>query len=116
MIRLGEIWKFVDLPRVVDPSKTTPIPAAEGGIRSWVFRTDAGALAGNENPLVAQAMQALIDYDNSKESLALQTSGVPKDSARFHVGRIAPLNKIVKAAEAAGDARIELDHLKADRR
>jgi thiol-disulfide isomerase/thioredoxin len=112
MIRLGEIWKFVDLPRVVDPSKTTPIPVADGGIRSWVFRTDAGAVTGSENPLVAQAMQALIEYDNSKESQTLQTSGNPKDSARFHVGRITPLKKIVKAAETAGDARIELDHQK----
>ena len=57
-------------------------------------------------------MQGLVDYDNSKESQALQTSGVPKDSARFHVGRIAPLTKVVKAAEAAGDARIALDHQK----
>jgi thiol-disulfide isomerase/thioredoxin len=112
MIRLGETWKFVDLPRVVDPSKMVAVPVAEGGIRSWVFRTDAGAAAGAENPQVAAAMQALVDYDNSKESQALQTSGVPKDSARFHVGRVTPLTKIVKAAEAAGDARIELDHQK----
>ncbi len=112
MIRLGETWKFVDLPRVVDPAKSGVIAVAEGGIRSWVFRTDAGAPAGGDNPQVAAAMQGLVEYDNSKESQALQTSGVPKDSARFHVGRVAPLNKIVKAAEAAGDARIELDHQK----
>ena len=112
MIRLGEVWKFVDLPRVVDPAKNGVIATAEGGIRSWVFRTDATAPAGGENPAVAQAMQELIAYDNSKESQALQASAVPKDSARFHVGRVAPLGKIVKAAEAAGDARIELDHQK----
>jgi len=112
MIRLGETWKFVDLPRVIDPAKNVAIPVAEGGIRSWVFRNDSGGSNGGENPLVAQAMQALVDYDNSKESLALQTSGVPKDSARFHVGRIAALTKIVKASETAGDARIQLDHQK----
>jgi thiol-disulfide isomerase/thioredoxin len=112
MIRLGEVWKFVDLPRVVDPAKNGVIAAAEGGIRSWVFRTDANAPAGGENPAVAQAMQELIAYDNSKESQALQASAVPKDSARFHVGRVTPLRKIVKAAETAGDARIELDHQK----
>jgi thiol-disulfide isomerase/thioredoxin len=111
MIRLGEIWKFVDLPRVVDPTKGV-VTAMEGGIRSWVFRSDAGPANGSENPLIAQAMQSLVDYDNSKESQALQASGVPKDAARFHRDRVAPLNRIVKAAEAAGEARIALDHQK----
>lgn len=113
MVRLGETWKFVDLPRVIDPAKNGVIAVAEGGIRSWVFRNDGGnAGNGTENPQVAAAMQALMAYDNSKESQALQSSGVPKDSARFHVGRIASLNKVVKAAETAGDSRVELDHQK----
>ena len=112
MIRLGETWKFVDLPRVVDPSKGGVIAVAEGGIRSWIFRADNGNAAGSESPAVAQAMQDLVAYDNSKESQALQASGVPRDSARFHVGRTVPLRKIVKAAQEAGDARVELDHQK----
>ena len=111
MIKLGETWKFVDLPRVVDMNKNGVISAMEGGIRSWVFRSDA-ANAGGDNPQVAAATQALVAYDNSKESQALQSSGVPKDLARFHVGRIAPLREIVKAAEAAGDPKVELDHQK----
>ena len=113
MIKLGETWKFVDLPRVIDPTKGNGVIAAvEGGIRSWVFRGDSGNAGGAENPQVAEAMQALAAFDNSKESLALQTSGSPKDLARFHVGRVAPLTRIVKAAEAANDEKIELDHLK----
>ena len=35
MIKIGEIWKFVELPRAVDPEK--PLVAVEGGIRSWLF-------------------------------------------------------------------------------
>jgi thiol-disulfide isomerase/thioredoxin len=112
MVKLGESWKFVDLPRVIDPAKNGVITAVEGGIRSWVFRTDAGSAPGGENPAVAEAMQALAAFDNSKENVALQTSGAPKDLARFHVGRVAPLNRIVKAAEAAGDPKVELDHQK----
>ena len=111
MIKLGETWKFVDLPRVVDMNKSGVIAAMEGGIRSWVFRADA-ANAGGDNPLISQATQALVAYDNGKDSQALQASGDPKDLARFHVGRIAPLRQIVKAAETVGDARIELDHQK----
>jgi thiol-disulfide isomerase/thioredoxin len=112
MIKLGDTWKFVDLPRVVDMNQQGNLIAAlEGGIRSWVFRTNVGNAGGGEDPQVAAAIQDLAAFDNNKDNLALQ-AGSPKDLARFHVGRVAPLNKIVKAAEAAGDARIELDHQK----
>ena len=111
MVKVGETWKFVDLPRVVDP-KSGVIAAVEGDIRSWVYRSDAGIAGAAENPAIAEAMQALAAFDNSKPNQALQTSGVPKDLARFHVGRVAPLKQVVKAAEAAGDPKIELDYHK----
>ncbi len=111
MVKIGETWKFVDLPRVIDPSKTEVIPVVEGGIRSWVFRDNAANAAGGENPQVAQAMQALAAFDANKTNQALMSGG-PKEQAQFHVGRVGPLNKIVKAAEAAGDLKIALDHQK----
>ena len=40
IIKVGDVWKFVDVPRVIDPSKNGVITANEGGIRSWVFRND----------------------------------------------------------------------------
>ncbi len=109
MVKIGETWKFVDLPRVIDPSKTEVIPVVEGGIRSWVFRDNAANAAGGENPQVAQAMQALAAFDANKTNQALMSGG-PKEQAQFHVGRVGPLNKIVTAAEAAGDLKIALDH------
>ena len=39
MIKLGETWKFVELPRAVDPEK--PVVASAGGIRAAIF--DAAA-------------------------------------------------------------------------
>ena len=110
MVKVGDAWKFVDLPRVVDPNKNV-VAAIEGGIRSWVFRADAGGAAGGENPLVAEAMQALVAFDNSKDNQAFQ-AGAPKDLARFHVGRITPLKQVVKAAEAANDPKVALDYQK----
>jgi thiol-disulfide isomerase/thioredoxin len=111
MIKLGEVWKFVDLPRVIDPAKGGGVVAVvEGGIRSWVFRDAGNAAAGGENPRVAEAMQALAAYD--KENQALSADGVPKHLAQFHVGRVAPLRKVVAAAEAAGQGKLELDHQK----
>ncbi len=108
MVKVGDVWKFVDLPRVVDP-KGGMVAAFDGGIRSAVFRNDGGPAAGAENPQVAEAMAALATYDKTYENLL---GGDDKAKARFHVGRVAPLNKIVKAAEAAGDAKAELDNQK----
>ena len=114
MVKIGDTWKFVDLPKVIDPTKKDGgvITAIEGGIRSWVFRVDGVAGAGEESPLVAAAMKGLIDYDNNKDNLALQANGNPKDLARFHVGRVAPLRQVAKAAETASDAKVELDYQK----
>ena len=111
MIKIGESWKFVDLPRVVDP-KGGVVPVVEGGIRSWVFRDNAASPTGaGENPQIAQAMQALATFDADKANQALLNGGAP-DQAKFYVARVAPLNKIVKAAEAAGDSKIAIDHQK----
>ena len=108
MVKVGETWKFVDLPRVIDP-KTGMIAAFEGGIRSAVFRGEAGPAAGAENPQIAEAMAGLAAYHKANE--ALLTSNA-QGIARFHVGRVPHLNKVVKAAEATGDTKVELDHEK----
>ena len=108
MIKVGENWKFVDLPRVVDPNNGM-IAGLEGGIRSAVFRNDGAPAAGSDNPQVAEAMNGLATYDKANAALL---AGDAKAQARFHVGRVAPLNKIVKAAEAANDDRVELDNQK----
>lgn len=107
-VKVGDTWKFVDLPRVVDP-KSGVVAAFDGGIRTAVFRADGGPAAGAENPQVAEAMAALAAYDKANEA---QIVGAPKEVAQFHVGRVAPLNRIVKAAEGAGDAKVLLDHQK----
>jgi len=110
MVKVGDAWKFVDLPRVIDPNKNAVMTAIEGGIRSWVYRDNDGAPGAGENPRVAEAMQALAAYDKANE--ALLSGGKPTDLARFHVGRYTPLKNVAEAARAAGDAKLELDHLK----
>ena len=110
MVKVGDVWKFVDVPRVIDPSKNGVIAATEGGIRSWIFRVDGASAPGSENPRVAEALQALAAYDKTNEPLL--AGGDPKGIARFHVGRYDHLKDVAEAARAAGDARVELDHLK----
>ncbi len=110
MIKVGDVWKIVDLPRAIDPGKNEPVATVEGGIRSWVFRNDGASAPGAENPQVAEAFQGLVAYDKANQ--ASLSSNMPKDVARFHVGRIASLRAIVKAAEAAGQPKVKLDHQK----
>ncbi len=96
MVKIGETWKFVELPRAVDPTK--PVMAAEGGIRSWVFRQQAAPENANPPELTA-ALDALAKYDNANAKV--QAEGDKKALAQFHVGRIPLLRAVVKAARDA---------------
>lgn len=91
IVKIGETWKFVELPRAVDPDK--PLVAGEGGIRSWVFRQQSGAI-GNEDPAVKEALEQLAKFDN--DNAKVQAEGSTKELAQFHVGRIPLLRAIVK--------------------
>jgi thiol-disulfide isomerase/thioredoxin len=98
MVKIGETWKFVELPRAVDPSK--PVMAAEGGIRSWIFRQQAAPENAN-SPELAAALDALAKFDGANAKL--QAEGSKKDLAQFHVGRIPLLRAVVKVAQKPED-------------
>jgi thiol-disulfide isomerase/thioredoxin len=92
MVKIGDTWKFIELPRVVDASK--PLVASEGGIRSWIFREQASGGAVGQDPALEAAMKELAKYD---EENATATS--KKDLAVFHRGRIDKLQAVVKASK-----------------
>jgi hypothetical protein len=104
MVKLGDTWKFVELPRAIDPEK--PVMAAEGGIRSWVFRQQAGG-AQAESPEAQAALKALADYDNAHAKD--QAEGTKQELAQFHVGRIPLLRAVVKATKDA-DEQVTYNH------
>jgi peroxiredoxin len=97
MIKLGDTWKFVELPRAVDPEK--PVVASTGGIRAALFDT-AGA-GPQRNEALDRALKALADFDNTNAKL--QNGGDRKDVARFHVGRVPLLNAVVKVCKDPDD-------------
>jgi peroxiredoxin len=97
MIKLGETWKFVELPRAVDPDK--PVVASAGGIRAAIF--DSVAPGPQRDEAMDKALKDLADYDNANGKL--QTSGDKKGVARFHVGRIPLLSTIVKVSKDPED-------------
>jgi thiol-disulfide isomerase/thioredoxin len=97
MIKVGENWKFVELPRAIDPTK--PVMAAEGGIRSSIFRQQAGPEAGNAE--LEKALKDLAEFDNANAKV--QVDGGKKDVAQFHVGRIPFLRTVVKGVANTDD-------------
>jgi peroxiredoxin len=96
MIKLGESWKFVELPRAVDPEK--PVVASSGGIRAAIF--DAAGPAPARDEAMDKALKALADYDGANTKVQ---AGEKQDVARFHVGRIPLLLAVVKAAKDLED-------------
>ncbi|MGD0045346.1 MAG: thiol-disulfide isomerase, partial [Isosphaeraceae bacterium] len=97
MIKLGETWKFVELPRAVDPEK--PVVASTSGIRSAIY--DVAGPGPQRDEAMEKSIKTLADFDNANAKL--QASGDKKDLARFHVGRVPLLYAIVKVAKDAED-------------
>ncbi|HMB08532.1 MAG TPA: thioredoxin-like domain-containing protein, partial [Isosphaeraceae bacterium] len=95
IVRVGDAWKFVELPRAVDPHK--PLVAAEGGIRSWLFKGEqGGAGASAQDPELKAALEALAKFDEANAKVP--AGGDKRDVARFHRDRIPLLNAVAKAA------------------
>jgi thiol-disulfide isomerase/thioredoxin len=99
MIKLGETWKFIELPRAVDPEK--PIVAAEGGLRAILAGGDQPAGRTEMSPEMDAALKALAAY--TQENAGLLGAGDKKDIARYHVNMIPLLRNVVKAARSADD-------------
>jgi thiol-disulfide isomerase/thioredoxin len=100
MIQLGATWKFIDLPRAVDPEK--PIVAGGAGIRAMLF--DRANNIEPRDEAMDAALKALADYD-VKNAQALQT-GQNDKIARYHVDRIPLLRALVKAIPSRPDDQL----------
>jgi thiol-disulfide isomerase/thioredoxin len=97
MIQLGTTWKFVELPRAIDPEK--PIVTAASGIRAMLF--DRANNVEPRDEAVDAALKALADYD-IKNAPLLQ-GGQKADIVRYNVGRFPLLRGIVKASKNPDD-------------
>ncbi len=91
MVKVGEVWKFVELPRAVDPEQ--PLVAGEGVIRSSIFRQQTGS-SRNEDPAVKEALEKLAKFDNANAKV--QAEGDKKDLAKYHWERIPLLRNLEK--------------------
>lgn len=106
MIQLGDAWKFVDLPRVVDADK--PVVAAAAGIRSALYEAGDVPGGGTHDEAMEAALKALADFDKANAD-ALAGAGEKRETAGVHLKRV-PLLKGVAAA--AKDAEEKLNYEK----
>jgi thiol-disulfide isomerase/thioredoxin len=93
VIELGAVWKFIELPRAIDPEK--PIVATVSGIRSMLFdKTNNGE---PRDAIVDAALKALADYD--VKSAPLVQGGEKDKIVRYHLGRVPLLRAVAKASK-----------------
>jgi thiol-disulfide isomerase/thioredoxin len=98
VIELGDTWKFIELPRAIDPEKA--IVATVTGLRSTLF--DRGVENGGPRDEVADAaLKALAIYDG--QNAALLQNNDKREVAKYHLGRIPLLSAIVKATKLPED-------------
>ncbi|HEV3168180.1 MAG TPA: redoxin family protein [Isosphaeraceae bacterium] len=98
VVKVGETWKFVELPRAVNPQNQgqAAMVQQDGGIRASLVRSEPGVA-----PEVATAQQELIKYDN--DNAADLAAGVKRKLAEFHRNRVPILNKLVRLTEGTPD-------------
>ncbi|HKI18161.1 MAG TPA: TlpA disulfide reductase family protein, partial [Isosphaeraceae bacterium] len=97
MIQMGAVWKFIELPRAIDPAN--PIMAGVSGIRALLF--DRANNIEPRDEAMDAALKALADYD--VKNAPLLQSGEKEKIARYHVGRIPLLRAVVKASKSPED-------------
>jgi hypothetical protein len=90
LVQVGAVWKFVGVPRAIDPNKPITV-VQEGGVRDAIFRSQA---APNEDPQLAAALKELTDYD-AQHAEAL-TGGDKRKVGEFYVGRIPLIRNVIK--------------------
>ncbi|QDV35150.1 Thiol-disulfide oxidoreductase ResA [Tautonia plasticadhaerens] len=108
LVRVGEAWKFVGLPRAFnpDPSEAEVIAAYEG-IRSWLYREGgaSGAMASQVSPELEKALRALADFD--AQAVAVFAEGDQKAIASYHYERVRKLRAVIVAAPEADRVEYE---------
>ncbi len=100
LVKVGETWKFVDLPRAINPAGGAPVVAMEGGIRSAVYRESGGP--GGNNPAQEDAIRALAKYDTDNDKKL--NSPNKQDVADYYVTRVRYLQAVEKATRNSDEA------------
>lgn len=98
MIKVGDTWKFVDVPRAVDPNQKpgTEVAAESIGLRTAIYSTGPGGdgTGGGPNLKLEAALKELADYD--AKNAAKMSSADKKEVAAFYTGRVSLLQAVME--------------------
>ncbi len=97
LIQLGDTWKFLDLPRAVDPNQPVVGELAQGSLRSFLYNADAGAVE-SESSISPEILKELADHDAKRAAIEDE-----KTLAQWHLDHIAILKKAVESAPSEAD-------------
>ncbi|WP_165075550.1 redoxin family protein [Paludisphaera rhizosphaerae] len=104
LIQIGDAWKFVELPRAVDPEK--PVVAAAVGIRASLYETTDGPAGGPHDEAMEAALKALADFD--KANVQALEGDDKREKAAAHLKRV-PLLKSVAAAAKDSEEKLNYE-------
>jgi AhpC/TSA family len=93
VIKIGEAWKFTDLPQAVDPAGQPP--SLEGGLRTALI--GRGPIDDKSEVEIVDLLAALAKYDLEH---APRPNSSRKDVAEYHFGRIEKLKAIAATTKA----------------
>ncbi len=94
LVRVGETWKFLNLPGAVDPTKPEASSVAAGSLRQKLFGTDAAPAESTANDVPAELMARLSEHDAKSPG----PDAGAKALAQWHLDRIAILKELIAAA------------------
>lgn len=102
LIKIGETWKFLALPRANDPKKSVVVAAQDAGFRMALVKASGPAQTGGGNAKEDAAKLALANFD-AKFGRIL-SEGTKREQASYHVERIPLLRELIKATDKPDEA------------
>ena len=98
IVKVGETWKFVSLPRAVDPSEPLVTDAEQGNLRGSIFgraESFAGNPGGQKTTVPSETLKKLADHDASMPG----ADASAKAMAQWHLDRIEILREVILKAK-----------------
>lgn len=97
VVRIGNTWKFLSLPRPVDPTQAVVADVEQGSLRSAVYgRTEVASASGEASTVPPELMDKLAQHDASMPG----ADATAKELAQWHLSRIELLRGIIAAAKS----------------
>ena len=97
LVKIGENWKFLALPRANDPKKPIVVSSQDAGLRVALAKSTGAAQPAGSNPKEEEAKLALANFDSKHGHYT--ADGTKQQQASYHIERIALLRELIKSSD-----------------